>query len=67
METERLNREVINLLKRQISVGVTQEEVSALLRSLARNIDQAKAHGEKSDKEEALYEDVMWLNCEILK
>lgn len=59
---------MIDLLKRQISIGkVNDNEVSALLLSLGKEIDRCRVYNEPSVELERLYDDALWLKCETIK
>lgn len=59
---------MIDLLKRQISIGkVNDNEVSALLLSLGKEIDRCRVYNEPSAELEILYADALWLKCETIK
>ena len=57
---------MIDLLKRQISIGKANDnEVSALLLSLGKEIDRCRVYNKPSEELERLYDDALWLKCEI--
>lgn len=59
---------MIDLLKRQISIGkVNDNEVSALLLSLGKEIDRCRVYNEPNAELERLYDDALWLKCETIK
>lgn len=59
---------MIGLLKQQISIGkVNDNEVSALLLSLSKEIDRCRVYNEPSAELEKLYDDALWLKCETIK
>jgi hypothetical protein len=59
-------RNMIDLLKQQISSGkVNDNEVSALLLALGKEIDRCKVYNKPNAELESLYEDALWLKYYI--
>lgn len=59
---------MIDLLKQQITSGkVNDGDISALLLKLGKDIDRCKVNQEPCLALERLYEEVMWLKCEVSK
>lgn len=57
----------IAYLKRKIeNEPISEKEVSEFALDIAKEIDRAKVKGEPTLMLERLYEEVMWLKCEIL-
>lgn len=58
---------MIDLLKQEISIGkVNGNEVSALLLSLGKEIDRCRVYNEPSVELEMLYDNALWLKCEMV-
>lgn len=58
---------IIDLLKQEISIGkVNGNEVSALLLSLGKEIDRCRVYNEPSAELEMLYDNALWLKCEMV-
>ena len=61
-------RNMIDLLKQQVVLGnVNDNDVSALLLNLGKEIDRCKVYNKPSAGFEKLYDDALWLKCEISK
>ena len=59
---------MIDLLKQQISIGIVNDnDVSALLLGLGKEIDRCRVYNEPSAELERLYDDALWLKCETIK
>lgn len=66
-QTVALSRKVIDLLRSYIINKVQKSDVDALIKQIAIIIDARKVKNEDAHELEALYDDVMWLKCDILK
>lgn len=63
-----LYKDMIDLLKQQISFGKTDaDKASALLLGLGKEIDRCKVYNEPTAELETLYDDALWLKCAALK
>lgn len=61
-------KKMIDLLKQQISIGIVNDnDVSALLLGLGKEIDRCRVYNEPSAELERLYDDALWLKCETIK
>lgn len=59
---------MIGLLKERIYFGkIREDKVSALLLDLGKEIDRCRVYNEPSTELERLYDDALWLKCEISK
>lgn len=61
-----LNRMVINLLKSYILGDNIVEKLNEVQKKLAIELDRRKVNNVPCDEINSLYEDVMWLKCEVL-
>lgn len=62
-----LCRKVIDLFKREIKgEDITDLELADLQKTLAIEIDLRKVNNEPYEEISALYEDIMWLKCDVL-
>lgn len=62
----RYYEKMIDLLKQQVLIGKANDnEVSALLLSLGKEIDRCKVYNKPSAELEKIYNDALWLKCEI--
>ena len=59
-------RFVINLLKSYISGNNIDAELDRIQKKLVIELDRCKVNNEPCEEINALYEDVMWLKCEVL-
>lgn len=58
----------VQYLKKKIqNEPISEQEVSAFALDVAKEIDRCKVNQEPSLVWERLYEEVIWLKCEILK
>jgi len=60
------NRMIIDLLKDYISGSEIKERLDKAQKTLAVEIDRRKVNNEPCEEINALYEDIMWLKCEVL-
>lgn len=59
---------LIDIYKRRLlGEPVTWEEISGLSLDIAKEIDRLKVRGESTSDLERLHEEVIWLQCEVLK
>lgn len=59
-------KKMIDLLKQQISIGIVNDnDVSALLLGLGKEIDRCRVYNEPSAELERLYDDALWLKCRM--
>lgn len=67
-ETIVFSRKVIDLLKRYIKgESIESSELNDLQQSCLIIIDSKKVREKPTEELEALYEDIIWLKCDILK
>ena len=67
-ETIVFSRKVIDLLKRYIKgESIESSELNDLQQSCSIIIDSKKVREKPTEELEALYEDIIWLKCDILK
>lgn len=62
-----LSRKVIDLMKQKIKGDNIEDwELSDMQKTLAIELDSRKVNNEPCEEINSLYEDVMWLKCEVL-
>lgn len=60
------NRMVIDLLKDYISGSEVEDRLNDAQKTLAIEIDRRKVKNEPTEEISALYEDIMWLKCDVI-
>lgn len=60
------NRMIIDLLKGYISGSEIENKLNEAKKMLAIEIDRRKVKNEPCEDISALYEDIMWLKCDVL-